>query len=100
MRTLKVRQGARTLATRTGASTGRKIREPHCAALRPGLAYLGWDQAAYPKVLVQDPRTGTLLGFGQDGALELPTDAPALEVTFSDGVRNVTRLLPVSALAP
>jgi hypothetical protein len=100
LRTLKVRRGPLTIASRTGARTGRKVREPHCAALRPGLAYLGWDQAAYPKVLVQDPRTGALLGFGKDGAMELATDAPALAVTFSDGVRNVSRLLPVSALAP
>lgn len=98
MRTLKVRHGASTLASRT-SHNGRKVRAPHCAALRPGVAYLGWDQAAYPKVMVQDPRTGVLLGFGKDGALELPTDAPVLEVTFSDGVRNLRRLLPVHGLS-
>jgi hypothetical protein len=92
---LRVSQGDAVLASRQAADPGRPARAPHCAALRPGVAYLGWDQGAYPEVRVSDPRTGTLLGFGDSGALELRTDAPALEVAFSDGVRSFSKVIPV-----
>ena len=94
-RGLRVRQGDAILATRQAADPGRPAREPHCAALRPGVAYLGWDRSVYPEVRVSDPRTGTLLGFGDGGALELRTDASALEVAFSDGVRSFSKVIPV-----
>ena len=71
------------------------VREPVSVRLRPGQAHLSWDPTAQPKVMVRDPRTGEVLSFADGGSLDLETDATELDVTFSDGVRSIRKLLKV-----
>ena len=109
---LRVSREGKVLAVRKAAKDGKaepsgrsgksrkarkpeKGREPTCVALRPGEAYLSWDPVVYPKVMVQDPMTGSLLAFGDTGALELVTRATQLELHLSDGLRSHRRLIQV-----
>ena len=68
------------------------------AATFDGLASLDWDASAEPMVLVRDPASGQVLGFGREGALNFDpgTGAGALELHFSNGVssRSLTRRRP------
>ena len=46
-------------------------------------------------MLVKDARTHGTLAIARGGSMDLATDAPALELVFSDGVRSITRTLGV-----
>lgn len=60
-----------------------------------GGAEVRWDAAAHPLAVVRDGRTGEILAFGRGGAARVRTDAPELELLFSDGVRTTTRRVRV-----
>ncbi|HEX8243416.1 MAG TPA: hypothetical protein VF541_07975 [Longimicrobium sp.] len=45
--------------------------------------------------MVRDPRTGQVLSFARGGAAQVRTDAPELELLFSDGVRTTPRRVRV-----
>ena len=51
--------------------------------------------AVYPKAIVKDARTGETIAIARGGSMDLATDALALEVLFSDGVRTLKRTLTV-----
>lgn len=56
---------------------------------------LTWLTADHPVVMVRDPRTGQVLSFARGGAAQVRTDAPELELLFSDGVRTTPRRVRV-----
>jgi hypothetical protein len=56
-----------------------------------GKAHLRWKSADAPLVLVKDPTTGDVLSFARGGDIDLPTDASALDLVFTDGVPSATR---------
>lgn len=88
---------ARPAATRAAPRSGLLVGLA-AGAVRGGAARsrLGWDAAAAPHVMVRDPRTGEVVGFGDGGSLEVASDAPELEVHFSDGVRSAPRRVLVN----
>jgi len=71
------------------------VRDPVATRMAKGRSHLSWDPVVHPKVMVRDPRSGEVIAFAEGGYLDLPTDAPELEVTFSDGVRSQRRMLRV-----
>ncbi|HEX6909217.1 MAG TPA: hypothetical protein VF142_02430, partial [Longimicrobium sp.] len=56
-----------------------------------GGAAVRWEAARHPLAVVRDPRTGEILSFARGGAADVQTDAPELELLFSDGVRTSTQ---------
>ncbi len=53
-----------------------------------GRAALRWEAARHPLAVVRDARTGEILSFARGGVADVRTDAPELELLFSDGVRT------------
>lgn len=49
---------------------------------------LEWDPETFPLVQVRDPGRGYVLAVGRNGVIELSTDAEAIEVAVSEGVRS------------
>jgi hypothetical protein len=47
-----------------------------------------WNATAYPTIMVRDPDTGAVMGFGRGGNLLIQTDKLVLDVDLSDGVRS------------
>lgn len=56
----------------------------------PGVL-VDWDAERHPMVLVRDPGTGQVLSFARGGRMNVRTDAAALDLLFSDGVRTTFR---------
>ena len=56
---------------------------------------LSWAADRHPMVVVRDPRTGEILSFARGGSVNVQTDAPELELLFSDGVRTSARRVRV-----
>jgi hypothetical protein len=77
------------------AQPGRQLfyRDPAATVSRPNAiqARLAWDGATYPVAMVRDPATGQVLSFARGGSATIWTGAARFDVTFSDGVRSVTR---------
>lgn len=95
---LRILKEGKVLLTRTAAPEALAVgdfREPALRRMRREEVQVGWDSARHPKVMVRDPRTGEVIAFGRDGALNLPTDARELEITFSDGLRSHRQVLRV-----
>lgn len=95
---LRILKDGKVLLTRTAAPEALSVgdfREPSLRRMRREEVQVGWDSARHPKVMVRDPRTGEVIAFGRDGALNLPTDARELEITFSDGLRSHRQILRV-----
>jgi hypothetical protein len=57
---------------------------------------LEWDAARYPVALVRDPATGQVLAFARGGQVDVTVPGRDLDVVFSDGVRSVRRLVPIT----
>jgi hypothetical protein len=62
--------------------------QPVLEATGPRTVKVQWDSRAFPAALVQDAETMAVLAQGQGGVIELETEARALEVTVSDGVKS------------
>lgn len=60
-----------------------------------GRAALRWEAARHPLAVVRDARTGEILSFARGGTADVRTDAPELEVLFSDGVRTSSQRVRV-----
>ena len=93
-----VARGGLTLTVRGPAVTAAAavaVREPVAVRMRPGEAHLGWDAMVHPRAMIRDPRTGEVLAFAEGGSVDVETDAGTLDVTFSDGVHSVRKLLSV-----
>ncbi len=58
---------------------------------------LRWNSAQHPMVMVKDPATGEVIGFGRNGSLPLTTRSGELEIHFSNGVRSSSRRKQVSS---
>ena len=56
-----------------------------------GKVHLHWKSTDAPLVLVKDPSTGDVLSFARGGDIDLPSDASALDLVFTDGVHSATR---------
>jgi CARDB protein len=56
-----------------------------------GKIHLHWKNADAPLVLVKDPSTGDVLSFARGGDIDLPSNASALDLVFTDGVHSTTR---------
>lgn len=98
MAALRVRLGGVTKAVRrptAAAALGFAAREPVSVRMRPGQAHVSWDAMMHPRAMIRDPRTGEVLAFAEGGSVDVGTDAGTLDVTFSDGVHSVRKLLPV-----
>ena len=54
-----------------------------------------WNAGAFPLAVARDPRTGEVLAFTRGGTALLRTDAPEIELIFSDGIVSTRRSLPV-----
>lgn len=86
------RTSSRTKSARPGTDIGAALRITGAgSAMR-----LEWPSTTAPMVLVRDPRTGTVLGIGRTGALDLSQfrtsgDNGAVEVLVSDGVSSARR---------
>jgi hypothetical protein len=60
-----------------------------------GRAAVRWEAARHPLAVVRDARTGEILSFARGGTADVRTDAPELELLFSDGVRTSSRRVRV-----
>jgi hypothetical protein len=90
---LRAADGRRT--ARTAALTAADVTallEPADAVtaerLADGRVRIRWDGVRFPLVLVRDPATGGVLGFGRAGEAVLAADATSLDVILSEGVRS------------
>ena len=59
------------------------------------MSRLEWDAAVYPMALVRDRATGQVLSFAQGGRADIATSGLGLDITFSDGVGSVRRLVGI-----
>jgi hypothetical protein len=57
---------------------------------------LRWNAARNPVIMVRDERTGAILSFARAGDALVTTTAAQVEVNLSDGVRSITRRIPVT----
>lgn len=57
----------------------------------PGPVELRWDAARFPMVLVRDASNGQVLSFARGGVTRLHSDSERFDLSFSDGVRTLTR---------
>lgn len=48
-----------------------------------------WDSDDFPMIMVRDPLTGEVLSFARNGEAMIKTNAGSVEVTLSDGIRNI-----------
>jgi hypothetical protein len=55
-----------------------------------------WNAAVYPTIMVRDPDTGAIMGFGRGGTLRIQTDKAVLDLDLSDGVRSQRLRLAIS----
>lgn len=92
--------GRQATVTRAGGAVdaGARPAPPRfsvAAAPGGGGAGVSWQAARHPLAVVRDPRTGDILAFARGGRVQVGTDAPELEVLFSDGVRTTAQRVPV-----
>jgi hypothetical protein len=59
------------------------------------LVLLSWDAEAEPLVVVRNAATGVILSLARGGRVELPTEADALDLLLTDGIRSRALHLPV-----
>jgi hypothetical protein len=56
---------------------------------------LQWDASSYSMALVRDPATGQVLAFARGGQIDVAAPGQSLDVTLSDGVSSVRRVVPI-----
>jgi hypothetical protein len=61
----------------------------------PGRVTVRWDADLFPAVVILDPSTGRILAFARGGEITLTTDAESLDIVMSEGVRSMSRRVPV-----
>lgn len=61
----------------------------------PGAVALRWQSKRTTAVLVRDARTGQTLAVSRNGRTIVSSDANSVNVIFSDGVRSLTRTVPL-----
>ncbi|MDR3671887.1 MAG: hypothetical protein P4L36_13650 [Holophaga sp.] len=69
----------------------RRGRAPVATARGAGRVAVTWDRAAWPLVLVRDPRSGAVLAEARGGRAEVRTTAGRLDLLLCDGVRSSAR---------
>lgn len=91
--------GRQAVQVRAGGPVDPRIRPvaPRFSVSAPGRgeARVTWQAAAHPLTVVRDARTGEILSFARGGAAQVRTDAPELELLFSDGVRTTSQRVRV-----
>jgi hypothetical protein len=91
--------GRQAAVTRAGGPVDTRVRPVaprfSAAAAGRGRASVSWEAARHPLTVVRDPRTGDVLSFARGGAAQVRTDAPELELLFSDGVRTTAQRVRV-----
>jgi hypothetical protein len=86
---LRVSSGARTAVRTAVAGGGEPVHD--LARLDGEQVQVRWDSARYPMVMVKDAATGQVLSFARGGAARLWARGGDFQLTFSDGVKSVTR---------
>jgi hypothetical protein len=61
----------------------------------PGRVTVRWDADQFPAAVILDPAPGRILAFVLGGEITLTTDADSLDIVISEGVRSVSRRVPV-----
>jgi hypothetical protein len=79
-----------------GGGAALLVREPVARVWGEGRVHLSWDPDRHPRVNVCDASTGESLALAEGGSVVLATGARELRVTFSDGLRSITRRIPVT----
>ena len=76
--------------TAAGSQALMRVASPGAVEARRegGNVSLRWDAAAYPTVMVRDPYSGQVLGFGRGGRASVRTSRDQLDLILSDGVRS------------
>lgn len=91
--------GRQAVVRRAGGPVGPRVRPaaPRFSVGAPGRgsARLQWQAREHPLTVVRDPRTGQILSFARGGVAQVRTDAPELELLFSDGIRTTSRRVRV-----
>ena len=91
--------GRQATVTRAGGPVDTRLRPaaPRFSVAAPGRgrASVSWEPSRHPLAVVRDPRTGEILSFARGGATQVRTDAPELELLFSDGVRTTAQRVRV-----
>jgi hypothetical protein len=86
---------ATRLSVQAISQAGRRLflRDPAARVTLPNAiqARITWDAASYPMALVRDAGTGAILSFARGGAATLWAPGRRFDVTFSDGVRSLSR---------
>lgn len=95
-----VANGRRATVSRAAAPAGANLAPvaPRFSVSAPAAGRgvsLSWDAARAPLVVVRDARTGDILSFARGGRADVRTDAPEVELLFSDGVRTSTQRVRV-----
>jgi hypothetical protein len=92
-------KGRQATVTRAGGPVDTRVRPaaPRFSVAAParGRANVSWEAARHPLTVVRDGRTGEILSFARGGAAQVHTDAPELELLFSDGVRTTSQRVRV-----
>jgi len=71
------------------------VREPVATRMRAGQTHVSWDAAIHSKIMICDTTTGEVLGFAKGGSVDLPVEAQAVDVHFSNGTHSVRRRMTV-----
>lgn len=91
--------GRQAIVRRAGGPVDARIRpaapRASIAATGRGSTRVSWETARHPLTVVRDPRTGDILAFARGGVAQVRTDAPELELLFSDGVRTTAQRVRV-----
>ncbi len=88
----------RSTRAATAQTTGRAaapVRPLQAARAGANLLRVTWDTAAWPGVMLRDPDTHRILGFGAGGTASVYTTKTRVEVLTSDGVKSETTVVAV-----
>lgn len=94
---LRARLARVTVSTGTAQASllgqaGAALREAPVLRAEPGAdgTTLRWNPTAAARVMLRDPVSGDVVGFGRGGAMRLPATMHAVDVQFSDGLGTFT----------
>jgi IPT/TIG domain/Metallo-peptidase family M12B Reprolysin-like len=96
-RSIRIQKDAATLLESTPRAEASfvGVREPVATRMRAGQTHVSWDAAIHSKIMICDTATGEVLGFAKGGSVDLPVEAQAVDVHFSNGTHSVRRRMTV-----
>jgi len=88
---LRVRSGPRSASRLPSSGNASADPAPELSRVNPEQVQVRWNAARYPMVMVKDAGTGQVLSFARGGSARLWARNGDFLLTFSDGVKSITR---------